>query len=139
MNIYKLLITISFVLGIIGTIFALMIMSGSQGVIDYMFYVTYVVLFIILALVLVYVFKGLLSGNVKKTLISLGLFLGLSLISYFMSSGTDLDLQPFTDKGQIITESSSKNIGAGLIMFYALAIFAIGTMAFFGVKKQFKS
>lgn len=139
MNLHKLLKTIGMALGIVGTVFALMIMAGSDSVIDYMFYDTYVVLFIIIALVLIYVFKGLLSGNVKKTLISLGLFLGLSLISYFMSSGTDLNLQPFIDKGQIITEDSSKNIGAGLIMFYALAIFAIGTMAFFGVKKQFKS
>ena len=137
MKAHKLLKAIALILGIIGAIFALMIMSGSEKMIDYMFYDTYVVFVIILALVLIFVIKGLLAGNIKKTLTSLGLFLIIAAISYFMSSGTDLNLKPFIDKGQNITEAVSKNIGAGLNMFYTLAVLAIATMAFFGVKKQF--
>jgi len=36
-----------------------------------------------------------------------------------------------------ITESISKNVGAGLNAFYILAVVAIGSMLFGGVKKMF--
>ena len=137
MNLHKILKIVVGVLGIIGVVFALMLASGYEAMIDYMLYITYVIMVIILVLVLVYVLKGLASGDIKKTLLSLGIFLGIALGSYIISSGTDLNLQPLIDKGSNITESVSKNIGAGLNMFYALSVFAIGTMLYFGVKKQF--
>ena len=54
-----------------------------------------------------------------------------------MSSGTDLDLTPFTDKGLNVDEGTSKVVGAGLYAFYALAIVAIGSMVLGGVKNIF--
>jgi hypothetical protein len=135
MSLHKILKIIVAVLSVIGVIFALMIMSGNEGMIDNMMYVTYVVLAIILALVLVYVLKGLFAGDIKKTLMSVGAFLVILVISYAMSSGTDLDLTPFTDKGVDVTESTSKYVGAGLYAFYALAIIAIGSMVLSGIKK----
>lgn len=137
MNLYKLIKYIAFGLGIIGAVLAVMIMTGSESVIDYIFYITYVVLFITIVLVLIYVVKGLFAGNIKKTLMSLGLFLVVILISYFMSSGTDLDLKPFNDKGIQITESASKYVGAGLYAFYFLLIGAIVTMLFTSAKRMF--
>jgi hypothetical protein len=137
MNIYNLLKYLAFGLGIIAAIFALMIMTGSESVIDYIFYIAYAVLFLILGLVLIYVIKGLFAGNIKKTLISLGLFLGMVLVSYLLSSGSDLNLQPFIDKGVNVTEATSRNVGAGLYTFYFLSITAVGVMLFFGVKKLF--
>ncbi|PWK20843.1 hypothetical protein [Xanthomarina spongicola] len=135
MSLHKILKIIVGVLSIVGVIFALMIMSGNESMIDNMMYVTYVVLAIILALVLVYVIKGLFAGNIKKTLMSVGAFVVILVISYAMSSGTDLDLTPFTNKGVDITEAISKNVGAGLYAFYALAIIAIGSMTLSGIKK----
>jgi len=135
MSLHKILKIIVAVLSVVGVIFALMIMSGNEGMIDNMMYVTYVVLAIILALVLVYVLKGLFAGDIKKTLMSVGAFLVILVISYAMSSGTDLDLTPFTDKGADVTEATSKYVGAGLYAFYALAIIAIGSMVLSSIKK----
>ena len=137
MSLHKILKIIVGILSVVGVIFALMIMSGNEGMIDNMMYVTYVVLALILALVLVYVVKGLFAGDIKKTLLSVGAFLVILVISYAMSSGTDLDLEPFTSKGVDITEATSKYVGAGLYTFYALAIIAIGAMALSGIKKIF--
>jgi len=135
MDLHKILKIVAMILAVIGVIFALLVATGSESMIDNMLYVSYLTLAIIIVVVLIYVFKGLLAGNIKKTLMSLGLFLGIALISYFISSGTDLDLQSFIDKGQDITESTSKNVGAGLYMFYALSLIAIGTVVFSGFKK----
>jgi hypothetical protein len=138
MGLHKILRIVAMVLAVIGALCALMVATGSEAMIDNILYVTYIVLAIVLVLVLIYVLKGLFAGNIKKTLLSLGLFFGIALVSYMISSGNDLDIQPFIDKGQDITESTSKNVGAGLNMFYALAVFAIGAMVLSGVKKVIK-
>ncbi|MEN3323518.1 hypothetical protein VP395_07245 [Mariniflexile soesokkakense] len=126
MNLYKILKYLAFALGIIGAVFALLLMTtDSDSMIDNILVVTYIVLFIVIALILIYVIKGIFSGNIKKTLTTVGLFLAVILISYFISSGTDLDLKQFNDKGLGITEGISKNVGAGLYAFYILAFVAI--------------
>ena len=137
MDLYKIIKYTALGLGLIGAIFAFMIMAGSNSVIDYILYLTYLVLIIILALVLFYVIKGVLAGDIKKTLISLGLFFGIIIISYFLSSGTDLNLKPFNAKGLDITENTSKLVGAGLYAFYILMVGAIIAMLFSSTKKMF--
>jgi len=47
-------------------------------------------------------------------------------------------LQLVLKDGSILTESHSKLVGAGLYLFYALAIVAGGTMLGFGIKKMLK-
>lgn len=145
MGLHKILSIIALVLAIIGIIFGLLITIGDLeslrepgSMIDNMMYVAYVIFGIAIALVLIFVLKGLFSGNIKKTLLSLGAFLAIIIISYFMASGTNLDLTPFIEKGQDITETTSKNVGAGLYTFYALAILAIATMGLSGIKKLVK-
>ena len=137
MGLHKILKIVAFALGIIGAILVLLIMTGNEGMIDNMLYVTYAVLILVIALVLLYVVKGLFAGNIKKTLLTVGAFLAIIVISYALSSGSDLDLKPFNDKGLGITESISKNVGAGLYAFYFLAILAIGSMLLGGAKKIF--
>lgn len=135
MNTHKIIKIVAFALAILGSIFALMIMTGSEAMIDNILYITYAVLGLVIALVVIFVLKGLVTGDIKKTLMSVGAFLAVLFISYGLSSGTDLDLQPFNDKGLGITEGISKNVGAGLYAFYVLAVIAIGSMLFGGVKK----
>ena len=125
MNLHKILKYVAYALGIIGTIFALLIITGSEGMIDNILYVTYVVLFIVIALIVIYVVKGLFAGNIKKTLTTVGLFLAVILVSYLMSSGTDLNLDKLNEKGLGITEAICKNVGAGLYAFYFLIVTAI--------------
>ena len=137
MDLHKILKYLAYALGIIGAILALLIMTGSDGMIDNILYVTYIVLFVVIALILIYVVKGIFTGNIKKTLMTVGLFLAVILISYLISSGTDLDLKQFNDKGLGITESISKNVGAGLYAFYFLSFLAIGATLLSSIKKIF--
>lgn len=136
MGLHKILRIVALILAVLGIIFGLSIaLGGSESMIDNMMYVAYTVLAIVIVLVLIYVLIGLFTGNIKKTLLSLGIFFAIVIVSYLMSSGTDLNLQPFIDKGQDITEATSKKVGAGLYTFYALAVFAIASMALSGLKK----
>ena len=136
---HKILKIVGIILSVIAAAFALVIMAGDEATAESMtgnlLVVSYIILFIVLALVVLFVVKGLFSGNIKKTLMSVGAFLGIILISYILSSGTDLDLSEFNKKGLGITEAISKNVGAGLIAFYILGILAIGSMVFSGFKK----
>ncbi len=137
MGLYKIIRIIAFVLAIVGAIFMLMIMTGNEAMIDNMLGVTYITLGLVVLFVLVFVVKGFLEGNMKKTLLTLGAFLAIIGVSYVLSSGTDLDLKPFINKGVDITEGDSKMVGAGLIAFYILAFLAIASMAFSGIKGLF--
>jgi len=141
MGLHKILKIIAFALAIIGAILVLVIMAGDAdtalSMSGNMLYVTYATLGIVILLVLIYVLKGLFAGDIKKTLMTVGAFAAIVIISYVLSSGTDLNLKPFNDKGADITEATSKNVGAGLIVFYILAVLAIGSMLFGGVKKIF--
>ena len=136
MGLYKILRIVALVLALIGAAFGLMVAGGSEGMIDNMMYVAYTVLAIVLILVLFYVLKGLFAGNIKKTILSLGVFFGIVIVSYLISSGDDLNLQPFIDKGQDITEATSKKVGAGLYTFYTLAVLAILSMLSSGLIKK---
>ncbi|WP_248724294.1 hypothetical protein [Seonamhaeicola sp. ML3] len=141
MGLHKILKIVAFALAILGAIFVFMIWFGDEDTASSMggnlLYVSYVILALILGFVIIFVLKGLFAGNIKKTLMSVGAFLAIILVSYGISSGTDLDLQPFVEKGQDVTEATSKNVGAGLYAFYVLAILAIASMAYSGVKKIF--
>ena len=141
MGLHKILKIIAFALAIVGAVLALTIIAGDEETAQSMggnlLYVAYIVLGIVIALVLLFVMKGLFAGNIKKTLMTVGAFLVIIVISYVLSSGSDLNLQPFNDKGLGITEAISKNVGAGLYAFYILAVLAIGSMLFGGVKKLF--
>jgi len=145
MGLHKILSIVALILAVIGIIFGLLVATGDLetlwqdgSMVDNMMRVAYVIFAITLVLVLFFVIKGLFAGNIKKTLLSLGIFLAIIVVSYIMASGTNLDLQPFIDKGLNVTETTSKNVGAGLYTFYALAIFAIAVMALSGIKKLVK-
>jgi magnesium-transporting ATPase (P-type) len=134
------------VVGVISALFLFMIINTgdeaikageASGTVNTFMYIAYIILFVIVAIVLLFVLKGLFSGNIKKTLMTVGAFLAIVVISYAISSGTDLDLQPFIEKGENYTEATSKQVGAGLYAFYFLAILAIGSMLYGGVKKLF--
>jgi len=142
MDLHKIFKIVAFALSIIGIIFGLMIMAGDEDTAKSMsgniLIVTYIVLAIILVLILIFIIKGLFAGNIKKTLITVGAFLAIILISYILSSGTDLDLTQFNSKGLGITEAISKNVGAGLIALYILMFLSVVSLIFTGFKKTSK-
>jgi hypothetical protein len=140
MGLYKIFKIVAMLLGFAGLIFwFLLISKGDDAVkatgagVAPLLYIAYVIMAIVLGLVTVFVLKGVMSGDVIKTLISVGAFLAVLLISYVMASGSIEGLTP-ADKSEV-TESTSKWVGTGLIAFYILAVVAVTTMAFSGVKK----
>jgi hypothetical protein len=75
------------------------------------------------------------KDTLKKTLISLGVFILVIAISYALSEGTAVT----KDGVQIVSESGSKWVGTGLRTFYILAAIAIGSMIYSGVQKLIKN
>jgi hypothetical protein len=137
MGFHKIFKIISMVLALVGILFGVMIIAGNDGQIDNMMFVAYAVLFLVIASVVVFTVLNLVSH--KEALIGalkgVGSFLVLALICYFVfAEGIETELRD----GEMLSASDSKLVGAGLYMFYALAIIASGTMLYTGVKKMIK-
>lgn len=146
MTLYKILKYVALALGVIGLVLLgrllatgddAIVNSGDvqASVVDPMLYVTYIVFAIVVVLVLIFVIKGLFSGNIKNTLIPVGVFAVVLLIAYMLGDAT-----PMYDRNnvQTIDASGSKWVDAGLFTFYILAAVAILVMLFSGVKKIMK-
>ena len=108
--------------------------SEDNSWISPLIYLSYVILLACIVVVLIYVFKNLLSNkeNLKKTLIYIGVFFGVVLVSFILADGTEIK----SASNEIIaSESTSKWVSTGLNTFYLLAIVAIGTMFWTGFNK----
>jgi NADH:ubiquinone oxidoreductase subunit 6 (subunit J) len=144
MGLHKIFRIVVAVLAIVGMIFGAMIMSTpaeeiseSTASVNNMMYVTYTVLFIVLALVVLFTLKNMFSNpdTLKRTLKGLGAFAAVALICYYgLANGVETDLRD----GEKLSANGSKLVGAGLYMFYALALIASGTILFTAVKKMIK-
>ena len=68
--------------------------DANNSWISPLIYMSYFVLLACIAIVLVYVFKNLFSNkeNLKKTMISIGLFLGVVLISFILADGSEVNV-----------------------------------------------
>ena len=104
--------------------------ATGEGV-DGFLYVAYITLALVLFFVLIFVLKGLAGGDIKKTLLSIGVFVAIVAIAYGMSSGVETQLQD----GETLSENGSRWVGAGLRTFYILVILAIGSMVYGGLRK----
>ena len=111
------------------------IQSGSMNI---MFLILYVLLGIAVVSALFFTLKSLFANpsSLKKTLLVIGVFLAVVLLSYALSSGTDVDIEEMANRGVATTESTIKNIGTGLNVFFLLVIIAIASMAWGGVRKM---
>ena len=141
MNISKIVGIIAAVLAVVGVIlYALMGASDSDtpSQISPMLQLAYVMIAIaaIAAILfgLISIFTG---GNIKKTLIMLGVLAAVVALGFGLASSSPDMIQKFADLPQPIdvTEATSKRVGAGLRIFYILAIIAIGSMLWGGVKR----
>ncbi|MFD2822279.1 hypothetical protein ACFS5M_01270 [Lacinutrix iliipiscaria] len=146
MNSQKILTIIAGVVGIIAMFFLIRIIGvgdeaikagESSGTVNTFMYIAYAILAITLVLVVLFTLKNVFSNpaTLKSTLMGVGAFVLLFLICYFaFAKGVET---PMRD-GEVLSEGNSKLVGAGLFMFYALAIIAVGTMLFTGIKKMIK-
>ncbi|MEL0643792.1 MULTISPECIES: hypothetical protein [unclassified Olleya] len=112
-------------------------LDGDTSIVDPMAIVAYIILGLVLAFVVFFVFKNLFTGgkSLKNTLIGLGAFLLVLVIAYAVSGG---DVKEYFYNGIVATEGESKMVGAGLVAFYILILAAAGAMLFSGIKKLIK-
>jgi hypothetical protein len=102
------------------------------GLITPIMTVAFIVLAVAIALVLVYTIQGFISkkGDLKRTFISIGAFLGVILISFILA-----DSSPVKVEAGIVEGTASKLVSTGLNTFYILAIVAIALMFFTSFKR----
>ncbi len=142
MTLHKILKYVALVLGLIGIVFLVRILLADDGsivasadvqesLITPFLWLAYFILLIVLVLVAFFVIKGLFSGDIKTTLISIGAFALVIVIAYVLTDGTEVQLKD----GGILSASASHWVSAGLGMFYILAAVAVGAMLISGVKK----
>jgi len=131
---YKVITYTSLILSLfaVGSLIAILV-DNFIGI-DIMLYTAYIVLAIITLSVLTYTFKNVIENksSLISTLRGVGSFLMLFIILYFLSSGEEVV------KGDeiVLSATGSKFIGAGLYMFYSLAIIASLSMVYFGFKNR---
>lgn len=138
MVLHKVLKIVALLLSVAGIIFLAMIISKGdvqvtetgEGV-DGFLIIAYITGLITFALVAVFGLVGIFRGNIKRTLISVGVFVLIVAIAYVLADGTPMTLP----EGDVLSASGSKWVGTGLYTFYIMAILAIIAMVFSGVKK----
>ncbi len=144
---HKILKIIALILSVLGAIWLVrIIMAGDEAIIDSadlqsslvtpFIYIAYLTIAIALVFVLVFVLKNLFSSgsSLKSTLIGVGAFLAVVVISYVLASGEEVQMRD----GEVLSASASRWVEAGIYAFYILALVAIGAMVFSGVKKLAK-
>src|SRR5690606_11074349 len=107
MALHKILKIVALLLSVAGVIFLAMIISKGDTVVtetgegvDGFLYVAYITFAIILIFVLFFVLKGVFEGDIKKTLLSVGTFAVIALISYVMADSTPMVMQ----EGEMLSE-----------------------------------
>ncbi len=136
-NIFKILI------GVIGAILFLRVFYTGDDAIENgasdlqdsvlapLMYLAYFILILGIVATVLFSVKALFSGNVMKTLISLGALVVVFIISYALANGVET---PMRD-GEMLSASGSRWVGTGLNAFYILAVLAVGAMLVSSVKK----
>ncbi len=107
--------------------------QGNYNTISPLFTIAIVIFDISVLLILLFSFKDVFFNpqKLKKSLLWIGLFGVVVLVSYLASTGVETPLKD----GEILSANASRWVGAGLRIFYCLAAIAIGSMLFFGIKK----
>ncbi len=138
MGLHKILKIVALVLSVAGIISLAMIVSNGDDAVkatgeglDGFLYIAYIMFSIVLLFVIIFVLKGLLAGDIKKTLITIGAFLAVIIISYIMADGVETMMKD----GKVLSASGSRWISTGINAFVLLGLIAIGSMASGGIKK----
>lgn len=138
MNLHKVTKIAAIVISVLSLVFLGGLMASDDAAnsswITPLIYLSYVILIACIALVIIYVFKNLFSKkeDLKKTFIIIGLFIGVLLISYILSDGSEVRS---VSNEVIATESTSKWVGTGILLTTILAIVAILSVFWSGFNK----
>ena len=118
------------------------IKSGEKAyIVDYISLIGYITLGLILFYVIVFILINLFTNTsgLKNTLIGLGAFAAVLIISYVLSDSDNPVMENgkslFRYGDKVATGNEVQLSGAGLVAFYILMIVASLAMIFSGVKK----
>ena len=148
MDIQKITKYVALALGVIGLIMQVIILrkgddaiemaglAGNFSSVSPMINLAIIILIIVVLITLISSFASLASNaaKLKKAGISIAAFAAVVLLSFLLSEGVET---PMKD-GEVLSASGSRWVGAGLRTFYILAVIAVGTMLYSGVKRFFK-
>jgi hypothetical protein len=148
MNLQKITKIGCIALGVLGIIFLFIVFgtgddtikmsaaSGDFGVITPIILLSQLILLIAVTVTLIFSLRGVASdkAKLKSALTSAGLFIGVILIAFILSSGVET---PMRD-GKVLSAIGSRLVGTGIRVFYILSIIAVGLMIFSGGKRFIK-
>tara|TARA_B100001093_G_C26581046_1_gene907281 strand:+ start:374 stop:823 length:450 start_codon:yes stop_codon:yes gene_type:complete len=148
MNIQKITTYVSALLGLLGLIFLILIISkgddsiemdamqGDYGSVSSIILLAQVILALAVAITLFFSLKNLFSdkANLKKSMMTIAAFLSVFLIAFLLSSGEETP----TKDGEFISAFEAKLVETGIRTFYFLTLIAIGSMFYSSVKKIIK-
>jgi len=111
-------------------------MQGNYGFVSIMINLALFVLLVTVLMTLIFSVKNLVSekSKLKKAGISIGSFVFVFLVAFFLSSGVETPMQD----GKMLSAIESKLVEAGIRTFYLLTFIAGGIMIYFSVSKFFK-
>lgn len=137
MALHKILRIVVLILSLIGIALLVTILTGNNDTISTYMTIAYVVLGLAIVFTLLFSLAQLFTHKdaLKKTLISVGLFALVIVVSYFLSQGAEV----YKDGVLVLSESGSKWVGTGLRTFYFLVLISIGLMVYSGIQKLIKN
>ena len=111
-------------------------MQGNYGFVSIMINLALFVLLVTVLMTLIFSLKNLVSekSKLKKAGISIGSFVFVFLVAFFLSSGVET---PMGD-GKMLSATGSRLVETGIKTFYFLVLIAGGLMVYNSVSKLFK-
>lgn len=148
MKIQNIIKSISAVIGLLAALFLVRIIlagdedikiaasMGEYGKVSALVELARIVLLLSVVITLIFSLRGLFSDikKLKKAAISVGFFLIVIVISFFLSDGVET---PMKD-GEFLSAIGSKLVETGIRTFYLLATIALGLMIYSGLIKILK-
>lgn len=139
MDVYKISKILVIILGIIASILFVstlgmeVTMENNSYIVDYFIYISYIAMAVAFFSVVYFVFKNLITHKeqLKRALISLGIFAAIILVAFILADSTEVKLKD----GGVITSTASKLISTSLNTFYILAIISVGVLGWTGFSK----
>jgi hypothetical protein len=139
MNVYKISKILVIILGIIASILFVstlgmeVSMDNNSYIVDYFIYISYIAMAVAFFSVVYFVFKNLITHKeqLKRALISLGIFAAIILVAFILADSTEVKLKD----GGVITSTASKLISTSLNTFYILAVISVAVLGWTGFSK----
>ena len=139
MNVYKISKILVIIIGIIASILFVSTLGmevsteNNSYIVDYFIYISYLAMAVAFFSVVYFVFKNLIThkDQLRRALISMGLFAAVILIAFILADSTEVKLKD----GGVISSFASKLISTSLNTFYILAFISVAVLGWTGFSK----